>query len=138
MTYEIVSERRCKYPVKIANAGDAYSVLKRYARAKQEQFIVMTLNGAHEVITVSLVSLGLLNRTIVHPREVFYRAIRDLAAAVIVSHNHPSGQPEPSDEDRNITQRLINAGEIIGIPVLDHLIITRDGFVSFKDLGLIT
>jgi DNA repair protein RadC len=138
MTYEIVSERHCRYPVKITNANDAYAALKRYSRAKQEQFIVMTLNGAHEVISVSLVSLGLLNRTIVHPREVFNRAIRDRAAAVIVSHNHPSGQTEPSEEDRNITQRLVNAGDIIGIPILDHLIITRNGFVSFKDLGLIT
>lgn len=137
MTYEIVSERKARYPIKIAAPSDAYSALKRYARGKQEQFIAMTLTGAHEVISVSIVSIGLLNRTIVHPREVFHRAIKDSAAAIIVAHNHPSGQLEPSEEDRMMTKRLIEAGEIIGIPILDHIIFTRNGYVSFKDLGLI-
>ena len=137
MTYEIVSERKARYPVKISLPCDAYEVLKRYARSKQEQFIVITLNGAHETISVYLVSLGLLNRTIVHPREVFNRAIKDSSAAIIVAHNHPSGQLEPSEEDRAITRRLTEAGEIIGIPILDHIIFTKKGFVSFKDLGLI-
>lgn len=136
MTYEIVSERKVRYPIRITAPGVAYGALKRYARGKQEQFIAMTLNGAHEVISVSIVSIGLLNRTIVHPREVFHRAIKDSAAAVIVAHNHPSGQLEPSDEDRSMTRRLIEAGEIIGIPILDHIIFTRNGYVSFKDLGL--
>lgn len=137
MTYEIVSERKVRYPVRITAPSVAYGTLKRYARGKQEQFIAMTLNGAHEVITVSIVSIGLLNRTIVHPREVFHRAIKDSAAAVIVAHNHPSGQLEPSDEDRSMTRRLMEAGEIIGIPILDHIVFTRNGYVSFKDLGLI-
>jgi DNA repair protein RadC len=137
MTYEIVSERKARYPIKITSPNDAYYALKRYARQKQEHFIVLTLTGAHEVISVTIVSIGLLNRTVVHPREVFHRAIKDSAAAVIVAHNHPSGQLEPSEEDRMITKRLTDAGEIIGIPILDHIIFTRNGFVSFKDLGLI-
>lgn len=137
MTYEIVSERKARYPVKITIPGDAYEALKRYARSKQEQFIVITLNGAHEIISVSIVSLGLLNRTIVHPREVFNRAIKDSSAAIIIAHNHPSGQLEPSEEDRSLTRRLTEAGDIIGIPILDHIIFTKKGFVSFKDLGLI-
>jgi len=136
MTYEIVSERKARYPVKITASSIAYGALKRYAGGKQEQFITMTLNGAHEVISVSIVTIGILNRTVVHPREVFYRAIKDSAAAVIIAHNHPSGQLEPSDEDRSITRRLTDAGEIIGIPILDHIIFTRRGYMSFKDLGL--
>ncbi len=137
MTYEMVSERKARYPVRITMPGDAYGVLKRYTNTTQEQFIVLTLNGAHEVISAKIVSLGLLNRTIVHPREVFVKAIKDSAAAVIISHNHPSGQLEASDEDKLVTKRLVEAGDVIGIPVLDHLIITRKGFLSFKDRDMI-
>ncbi len=132
MTYEIVSERKMRYPAKISEPGDAYDVLKRYARARQEQFILITLTGAHEVMTVKIVSLGLLNRTVVHPREVFRKAIEDSAAAIIVAHNHPSGQLQASDEDKQITKRLKEAGELIGIPVLDHIIFTRKGYLSLK------
>ena len=137
MNYEILSERKIRYPVKITDPVNAYETLKRYAKSKQEQFIVLTLNGAHEVLRVSIVSIGILNRTIVAPREVFIRAIRDSAAAIIIAHNHPSGQLEPSDEDRSITKRLTEAGEILGIPVLDHIIFTKAGFISFTNLGLL-
>ncbi len=137
MTYEMVSERKARYPVKISMSRDAYGALKRYTVSKQEQFIVLTLNSAHEVISAKIVSLGLLNKTIVHPREVFVKAIKDSAAAVIISHNHPSGQLEASEEDKQITKRLVDAGDLIGIPVLDHLIITKKGYLSFKDKDMI-
>lgn len=137
MTYEIVSERKVRYPTKINEPGAAFEVLKRYSKSKQEQFIVMTLTGAHEVVTVKIISLGILNRTLVHPREVFRKAIEDAAAAIIIAHNHPSGQLEASEEDKLITKRLQEAGDLIGIPVLDHIIFTRKGFISFKNEGLL-
>ena len=136
MKYEIVSERRVRYQVKIGCARDAYNVLKRYAKCRQEQFIVMTLNCAHEVISINIVSIGLVNRTIVHPREVFYCAIKDSASAIVISHNHPSGQTEASEEDRAITMRLQDASDIIGIPILDHVIITKDTYASLLEKNM--
>lgn len=137
MNYEIISERKLRYPIKITDPGVAYKALKRYAKAKQEQFIVFTLSGAHEVIRVSIVSIGILNRTVVAPREVFIRAITDSAAAIIIAHNHPSGQLEPSEEDKQITKRMAEAGDIIGIPVLDHIIFTKSGYISLSNLGIL-
>jgi len=97
----------------------------------------LTLNGAHWTIRRHVVTIGLANRTMVHPREVFWPAIRDNAVAIVVAHNHPSGQIDPSNEDREVTRRLVAAGEIIGIPVLDHVIIGRDRYYSFLESGLI-
>jgi DNA repair protein RadC len=131
MLYEIVSERKVKYNSKIKNPDDMYDLLKRYAGTKKEQFIVITLNGNHEPISIRLVGSGLINRVLVHPREVFYPAINDLAATVILCHNHPSGDLTPSDEDIGVTIRLVAAGIIIGIRVLDHLIIGKSGYYSF-------
>jgi DNA repair protein RadC len=135
MTYEIISERRIKYPEKIADPKNAYLLFKRYTKATKEQFLVLTLNAAHEPISISIVSIGTANRTVVHPREVFYKAIKDMASAIIVCHNHPSGKLEPSEEDMNITNRLNEAGKILGIRVLDHLIISKAGFLSFQKTG---
>jgi DNA repair protein RadC len=88
-------------------------------------FILLTLNGAHNVISVSIVTIGIANKTIVHPREVFCKAISDNATAVIVCHNHPSGEVVPSDEDKQITKRIRKAGEIMGIPLLDLVVFTN-------------
>jgi DNA repair protein RadC len=131
MLYEIVSERKVTYTTIIRNPDDMYNLLKRYALAKKEQFIVVTLNGNHEPLSVRIVSTGLINRTLVHPREVFYPAIQDLASAVILCHNHPSGNLLPSAEDKSITKRLVAAGTIMGIHILDHLIIGKSGYYSF-------
>ncbi len=106
MTYQIVSERKLRYPVKISDPKDVYQAVKRYTRAKEEQFIVLTLNGTHEIISICIVSIGLVNKTIVHPREVFNRAIQDMASAIIVCHNHPSGKTEPSPKDLEVTTRI--------------------------------
>nr|WP_255948023.1 JAB domain-containing protein [Brucepastera parasyntrophica]ULQ60403.1 DNA repair protein RadC [Brucepastera parasyntrophica] len=135
MQYQIVSERKSLYPVQISAPADVYAAVRRYAKSPQEQFIVLTLNGAHEIITVSIVTIGIINRTIIHPREVFIRAIRDSSAAVILAHNHPSGQLEPSPEDLAVTVRLMEAGELIGIPVLDHIIFGKKDFVSLREKG---
>lgn len=121
---------------KVLTAADVYPLVQHYADRKQEQFISVSLNGAHEVLAVRVVSIGILNKTIVHPREVFGDPLSDRAAAVIVCHNHPSGQLEPSDEDRNITRRLYEAGELLGIALLDHLILSpRGGYFSFVESG---
>ncbi len=122
---------------KVQTAADVYPLVQHYADRKQEQFISVSLNGAHEVLAVRVVSVGILNRTIVHPREVFGDPLSDRAAAVIVCHNHPSGQLEPSEEDRNITRRLSEAGELLGISLLDHLILSpKGGYFSFVESGI--
>jgi len=88
-------------------------------------------------LTVSEVSIGTLDSSLVHPREVFSEAIKSKAASVIFIHNHPSGDPKPSEDDLVITKKLIKAGEILGIAVTDHIIITRNNYFSLKDQGLI-
>jgi DNA repair protein RadC len=135
MTYEIISERKVKNPEKLTKPEEIYKLLKRYAKARQEQFIVMTLDGLHQPISISLVFIGTMNRIMVHPREVFHRAVRDMAAAVVVCHNHPSGDLQPSPEDLDMTRKIWKAGIVLGINVLDHLIIGKKGFYSFRMNG---
>ena len=133
MKYQIVSERTSREDYKISSPADAYSALSRYQRKTKEHFLVLTLNGNHTVIRATIISIGLANRTIVHPREVFIPAIKDNACAVIIAHNHPSGNLDPSREDKDITTRLCQAGEILGIPILDHVIISKKGYYSFME-----
>lgn len=122
---------------KVHTAADVFPLVQHYADRKQEHFICVSLNGAHEVLGVRVVTVGILNKTIVHPREVYADPLLDRAAAVIVCHNHPSGQLEPSEEDRAITARLHSAGELLGIALLDHLILSpRGGYFSFIEAGL--
>lgn len=122
---------------KVQTAKDVYPLLQHYQDRRQEHFLTVSLSGAHEVIACRVVSMGILNRTLVHPREVFADPIVDRAAALIVCHNHPSGQLEASEEDRAITRRLSQAGEILGISLLDHIIITpRGGYLSFVEEGI--
>lgn len=97
---------------------------------KQEHFVVMTLDGANRLIAKRIVTIGTLNASLVHPREVFADAITDRAASIIVAHNHPSGSTEPSRADIDLTNRLKEAGKILGISVLDHLIITKSDYVK--------
>ncbi|RKD27979.1 DNA replication and repair protein RadC [Caminicella sporogenes DSM 14501] len=99
----------------------------------KEHFKIVLLNTKNEIITYETISIGSLNASIVHPREVFNRAIKKNAASVILLHNHPSGNPNPSREDINITKRLVNAGKIIGIEVLDHIIIGDGNYYSMKE-----
>lgn len=122
--------------IKITMPADAADFLKSFSRKRQEHFVVLTLNGAHFTIRRHTVTIGLANRTMVHPREVFFPAIKDNAVAIIVAHNHPSGQVVPSDEDRAVTKRLKEAGEVLGIPVLDHVVIGKEGrYYSFLENG---
>jgi DNA repair protein RadC len=115
-----------KYPEEI------FSLVRHYADRKQERFISLSLNGAHEVMAVRVVTIGLVNRTIVHPREVFADLIQDRAAAFIVAHNHPSGRISPSPEDDDITDRLLKASEILGLHFLDHLIFSETAWWSYR------
>lgn len=120
---------------KIESAVDVFPLVRHYASQKQEHFISITLNGAHEVIKTRVVTVGLVNSTQVHPREVFADAITDRATAIIVAHNHPSGKLTPSPEDLRTTRSIVEAGKLLGIKVLDHVIFGRDGFLSLQETG---
>ena len=104
---------------------------------RQEHFVTITLNGAGEVIATRTVTIGILNHSLVHPREVFADAITDRAASIICVHNHPSGSLDPSPQDIAITRQLQEAGTVVGIQMIDHIIVTKTGFCSMKERGLL-
>jgi DNA repair protein RadC len=120
---------------RISFPPDVLPLIRNYADRKQEHFICISLNGAKDVINTRVVSVGLVNRTQVHPREVFAEPITDRASAIIVAHNHPSGGLEPSREDTDITNQLKTAGETLGIKLLDHIIFNHKGYYSFLESG---
>ncbi len=124
--------------MKVSEPQDVYSLLRHYAHKRQEHFLSLTLNGANELLAIRVVTIGLLDRTHVHPREVFADAITDRAASIIIAHNHPSGSLEASEEDRTVTKRLVEAGRLLGMPLLDHLIISERGYLSFEEAGYMT
>lgn len=109
----------------------------RLANLKQETFVVLCLDTRKRLVRQEVVTRGLLTTSLVHPREVFAVAIREAAACIVVAHNHPSGNPEPSDEDRVVTRRLEEAGRLLGIPFEDHMILARQGSFSFRAAGLL-
>ena len=119
----------------IREAEDVLPFLQSIRTKRQEHFVCLSLNGAHEVIESRVVTVGLLDTNQVHPREVFSDPIADRAAAILVAHNHPSGTLKPSAEDIALTKRLVRAGELLGIRVLDHVIVTKDAFLSLKTSG---
>lgn len=128
-----VPKRQC-----IAGSDDAAELFMEELRyLKKEHFRCVLLNSKGEIIATDNVSVGELTSTVIHPREVFQAAVRKSAAAVIFVHNHPSGDPSPSGEDIKTTQRLAEAGELLGISVLDHIIIGDGSFVSLRGLGII-
>jgi DNA repair protein RadC len=136
MKYDYVAERTGP-ETRIRNPEDLRPLLKKYANKRQEHFLVVILAGDHCVTRVRLAGIGLANRCLCHPREIFRPAIVDNATAVILAHNHPSGNLEASDEDRQVTRRMVEAGELLGIAVLDHVIIGKSGIVSLAQQGLI-
>ncbi len=123
--YLIPAER----PV-ISSPDEAYKQLDYLKSKKQECFAVLTLDGANRLIDNLVVFQGTLNQSLIHPREIFAKAIEDRAASIILAHNHPSGNPEPSEEDKRVTKKLKEAGNLLGIDVLDHLIITNQGYTT--------
>lgn len=122
-------------PVNVGSTGDAFSFLRKYGKEQQEYFFVLMLDGALKIKNVKIVSIGLANRTLVHPREVFAPAIEARCVSIIIAHNHPSGLLKPSVEDFETTKRICNAGNILGIQVLDHIIFSADAYHSMKEEG---
>jgi len=104
---------------------------------KREMFLVVLLDARHRVLREEAVSEGSLTSSIVHPREVFRAAVRESAGAVVLVHNHPSGDPAPSEEDVAVTRRLVQASELIGIRILDHVIVGDGSYTSLKEAGLL-
>jgi len=122
-----------KQSVFVMKPKDVWSELRDIRTSKKEHFIILYLDIKNQIIRRETISIGNLNMSIVHPREVFEPAITSLAGQIIISHNHPSGDVRPSFEDRAMTKRLVKAGEILGIELLDHVIVSTDSFFSFKE-----
>ncbi len=122
---------------KITSAQDVYDELKAFSTKQQEYFLVITLDGASHIINTRTVFIGTLNQSLVHPREVFADAIADRSAGIIIAHNHPSGTLSASRADIAVTQRLEEVSKLVGIELLDHVILAKDGFYSFADEGLL-
>jgi DNA repair protein RadC len=120
----------------VRGPDDVVALIGKRLRAEaREHFVVILLNARHEAVAVETISIGSLNASIVHPREVFRPAVLAAAASIICAHNHPSGDPEPSEEDIAITRRLVQVGELLGIGVLDHIVIAKRGVVSLRERG---
>jgi len=138
----LVKEKGAMYDVqkKIASSYDAYKAITEITKVQeeaQEVFGILILNTTHKIVAVHEISRGTLNASMVHPREVFKPAVLHNAAAIICFHNHPSGEPKPSKEDIETTNRLVEAGKIMGIEVLDHIIVGDDKYTSLKEMGVI-
>lgn len=118
---------------RISSPGILFPLLSEERVAPQEHFIVFTLDGQNKVINKHVVTKGLVNQSQIHPRETFYPAIKDNAVSIIVAHNHPSGNTDPSESDLAATKRLVEASKLLGIPLLDHLIVTAFQYVSLRD-----
>lgn len=116
---------------------EIWEELKDLRDNKKEHFVIFYLDSRNQEIKREIISVGSLNANLVHPREVFEPAVRNLAAQILLAHNHPSGDPEPSEDDLEITKRLVESGKILGIEVVDHIIVVKNGFLSFKEKNLI-
>ncbi|MBL7159289.1 DNA repair protein RadC [Candidatus Microgenomates bacterium] len=140
--FQALSERYLKEKIpkkiKLISPKKVVDYLKqKIGRHKKEYFLILSLDYRNNLIKEDIVSVGSLNANIVHPREVFRDAIRASAASIILIHNHPSGDSTPSEDDLKITQRLVKSGKLLGIKVVDHIIIAQNGFLSFKEKGLL-
>lgn len=134
---ELGRRRNCHSKVRIQSTKDIVPFVKNYAMSSKEHFLVITLNGGHEIIQIHVVTIGILNRSIIHPREIFSEAIRENAASIILCHNHPSGNCNPSNDDIESTKMLIEASKIMHIRILDHIIVGTNNYYSFLDNNVI-
>ena len=134
---ELGKRRRNHLGAHIRTPDDIVPYVKHYAMSQKEHFLAITLNGGHDIIKIHVVSVGTVNQTIIHPREVFVDAIKENASAIILCHNHPSGKAIPSDKDIDTTRNLIEVSKIIGITILDHIIIDCESFFSFMENKLL-
>ncbi len=130
-------KERSEKEIYINSPEDVVKEINHIKENKKENFVVLYLDARNRLIYKETVSIGTLNASLVHPREVFEPALRNFAVQIILAHNHPSGDPEPSEDDLIITRRLIEAGKILGIEVTDHIILAKNIFFSFKDKALI-
>ncbi len=121
----------------ISSSSDVYHELQTYKNRQQEYFLALYLDGANHLIDTHVITIGTLNQSLVHPREVFAYAIEKRCASIIVAHNHPSGILKPSYEDISVTKRLQESAKILGIELLDHIIFTKTGFYSFQEEGML-
>jgi DNA repair protein RadC len=139
VSLKVVKETSFLYPERnVKSPEDAYKLLKQFlVEADREYFIVVCLDTKNQPTAINVCHMGSLNASIVHPREVLKPAILSNSASIIVAHNHPSNDPTPSKEDIEVTKRLVEAGKIIGIEVLDHLVVCADKFVSLKEKGYV-
>lgn len=139
--FELGKRQDLEPEIKDFDIKDPQSVVKAIRASikdkAKEHFKLILLNSRNKIIGISTVSIGSLNASIVHPREVFKDAIMHNAHSVILVHNHPSGDPEPSEDDLVITKRLVEAGKILGIEVIDYIIVTKNSYFSFKDKNLL-
>ncbi len=134
---ELGRRRSMHLKVRVQGPSDILPFVRNYAMSNKEHFLAITLNGSHEIIQIHVVSVGTLTRTLIHPREIFMEAIKESASAMIICHNHPSGNCEPSDEDIAATEALLEASNILGISILDHIIIDCENYYSFKENSLL-
>ena len=131
--FEFVRRRIKPEGLKIKLPIDVLPLIRHYGDRKQEHFLCISLNGANEVMNVRVITIGLVNQTQVHPREIFADVISERASAVIVAHNHPSGDLTPSAEDMKLTRRIKDASKILGINLLDHIIFNAKDYYSFEE-----
>ncbi len=122
----------------ISSPEAALDQLSEYRSVKKEHFVALYLNARNELIHKETISIGTLTRSLVHPREVFAPALLHSAASILVAHNHPSGDTTPSDDDLLITKRILEAGNLLGISLYDHLIVTKDSYYSLREHGHLT
>ena len=116
---------------------DVIPFIQGYSMQPQEHFLCVSLNGAQEIISIRVLCVGSGNMAVLRPAEVFSEAIKEHAAAIVISHNHPGGNPEPSDADIKTTERILRAAEILGMTLLDHIIISKNGYFSFLENGML-
>ncbi|CAM2008159.1 JAB domain-containing protein [Acanthopleuribacter pedis] len=121
----------------ILKPTDLLPLVQLYARQKQEHLLCASLNGANEILEIRVVSVGTADRSLIHPREVFADPLTDRACAIILAHNHPSGKVTPSEADIRVTGQIAAAGNLLGVPLLDHLIFNQTNHFSFADAGLL-
>lgn len=122
----------------VQSPTDAIPYLSLIRTSSREHFVALYLNARHELIHQETISIGTLTSSLVHPREVFKHALSHPAASILVAHNHPSSDPNPSEEDLQLTHRLVDAGTLLGISLLDHLIVTKDNYYSLREHNQLT
>ena len=131
--FEFVRRRIKPEGLKIKSPSDILPMIQHYSDRKQEHFLSISVNGANEVMNVRVVTIGLVNQSQVHPREIFADVLMDRASSLIIAHNHPSGSLHPSKEDIDITNKVVDAARVLGIRLLDHIIFSKKGYYSFLE-----